>query len=295
MTDRVISISAAPYDGYEFPAMLESMAACGVDYVEPAFIVGYTEPFDEGSFTDAQARRHLSWLEASGLRCHAFSSHIDLGRDDAVAVFTRRMAFAHALGAKVINTNAALRARTGAFLANVEVLARRAEAMDLVIGLENPGNGEDNLINSAADGIGLIAQLGTPWVRLNYDPGNTASHRPGEVDAVADAIMALPACAHLHVKDVVRDASGWSFVPPGQGEIDYDAIMDAVTNRAGLSLAVELPLRLRRAPGAQPVRSREKVALAVVEANVRACLAFTSRWRPRPRPNVGSPDRPGQR
>ena len=69
MTQRIVSISAAPYDGYEFPAMLDSMAACGVRHVEPAFIVGYTEPFDEDSFTDAHARQHLSWLEASGLRC----------------------------------------------------------------------------------------------------------------------------------------------------------------------------------------------------------------------------------
>ncbi len=278
MTGRVVSISAAPYDGYEFPAVLDSMAACGVRHVEPAFIVGYTEPFDEDSFTDARARQHRSWLDASGLGCLAFSSHIDLGGKDAVAVFTRRMAFARALGARVINTNAAVRTRAGAFFANIGALARQAEAMDLVIGLENPGNGEDNLINSAADGAALIARLGTPWVRLNYDPGNTASHRPGRIDPVADAVAALPSCAHLHVKDVMHDASGWSFVPPGQGEIDYGAIMDAVAGYAGLPLAVELPLRLRRTPDAQPVRSRERIALDVIEANVRACLAFVARW-----------------
>lgn len=282
MTGRVVSISAAPYDGYEFPAVLDSMAACGVRHIEPAFIVGYTEPFDEGSFIDARARQHRSWLDASGLGCFAFSSHIDLGGEDAVAVFTRRMAFARALGARVINTNAAARARAGAFFANIGALARQAEAMDLVIGLENPGNGEDNLINSATDGAELIARLGTPWVRLNYDPGNTASHRPGGIDPVADAVTALPSCAHLHVKDVVHDASGWSFVPPGQGGIDYDAIMDAVAGYAGLPLAVELPLRLRRTPDAQPVRSRDRIALDVIEANVRACLAFVARWSPVP-------------
>jgi hypothetical protein len=50
MSDRIISISAAPYDGYAFPATLDSIASCGAQYVEPAFIVGYTEPFDESSF-----------------------------------------------------------------------------------------------------------------------------------------------------------------------------------------------------------------------------------------------------
>jgi hypothetical protein len=37
----IISISTAPYDGYEIPAMLDSVASCGATHVEPAFIVGY--------------------------------------------------------------------------------------------------------------------------------------------------------------------------------------------------------------------------------------------------------------
>ena len=44
---RIISVSAAPYDGHAVEEMLESLARCGVRHVEPAFIVGYTEPFDE--------------------------------------------------------------------------------------------------------------------------------------------------------------------------------------------------------------------------------------------------------
>jgi hypothetical protein len=33
--------------------MLDSIASCGAQYVEPAFIVGYTEPFDE-NLTEGQ-------------------------------------------------------------------------------------------------------------------------------------------------------------------------------------------------------------------------------------------------
>ena len=60
----VVSISAAPYDGYEFPRALDSMARCGVRHVEPAFIVGYTEPFDEATFGAASARQHRAWRTA---------------------------------------------------------------------------------------------------------------------------------------------------------------------------------------------------------------------------------------
>ena len=47
--DRIVSISGAPYDGYPAPHMLDSLASIGATHVEPAFIVGYTEPFDESA------------------------------------------------------------------------------------------------------------------------------------------------------------------------------------------------------------------------------------------------------
>ena len=166
-----ISIAASSYDGHEFPVMLDSLRACGAQFVEPAFIPGYSDPFDEAVFTTASARQHRRWLDASGMGCHAFSSHYDLGRPDAVDLFTRRMAFAAALGARVVNTIAATRGNTGTFFDNIEKLAHAAEALDLIIALENPGNGEDNLINTAEDGLALIAELGLAAVRLNYDAG----------------------------------------------------------------------------------------------------------------------------
>ncbi len=277
---RAVSLSAAPYDGYEFPRVLDSMAACGARFVEPAFIVGYTEPFGEDIFTPANARRYRGWLDASGLGCHAFSSHIDLGRDDALAVFRGRMDFAAALGARVINTNAAERSRRDRFLVNIGPLAEHASSLGMTIGLENPGNGEDNLINDAAQGLALIADLGLPAVRLNYDPGNTASHRPGQIDAAADAIASLPGCAHFHLKDVRHDETGWLFTVPGKGEIDCAAIMGALADRPDLPFAVELPLRMRRRPDAQPVRAAEPVPLAEIEAAMRACLVYARRWIP---------------
>jgi hypothetical protein len=93
MSERIISISAAPYDGYEFPAMLDSIASCGAQYVEPAFIVGYTEAFDESSFNLSKVPQYATWLKQSGLQCFAFSAHIDLGQTGLDEVFARRRAF----------------------------------------------------------------------------------------------------------------------------------------------------------------------------------------------------------
>lgn len=269
---RIVSISAAPYDGYEPLRMLESLASIGATHVEPAFIVGYTEAFDESAFTPAQTQQWRHWLAASGIACHAFSSHIDLGRDDAVEVFRGRMDFARALGAEVINTNASARRLKKRFFTNIEVLARHAETIGLKIGLENPGDGSDNLLNTASDGPALLADIGHPMVGLNYDAGNTISHRPGVIPA-DDALAAMPLCVHTHIKDVRADANGYFFTQLGQGSIDCARILRSVA-QTDLNLSIEIPLRLHRLSNAQPSRAPYRVPLGDIEAVLKPALAF---------------------
>lgn len=271
---RIVSISSAPYDGYEFPAALDSIASCGATHVEPAFIVGYTEPFDEEAFNEKNTRQYAAWLKQSGLACFAFSSHIDLGQPGADRIFTRRMDFAGALGAKVINTNAAVRAYEASFFRNIETLAAHAERLGMIIALENPGNGEDNLFNVARDGLDLVERIGSPYVRLNYDAGNTVSHRPGRVDPAQDALAAMPACAHVHIKDVQTRPEGYFFVPLGEGDVGCATILNAMRSREDLNLAIEVPLRLHRDPAAQPVRRSSRVDSSEIESTLRRCLSF---------------------
>jgi sugar phosphate isomerase/epimerase len=272
---RVVSVSGAPYDGHPAPHMLHSLASLGATHVEPAYIVGYTEPFDESAFTETRALEYARWLADAGVGCLAMSSHIDLGRPDALAVFSGRMRFAARIGAKVINTNAAARANEARFFQHIEPLARLAEELDLLIGLENPGDGSDNLLNTAADAAGLLQRIGHPRVGLNYDAGNTISHRPG-MDCAADALAAMPLCLHTHIKDVQQRAEGYFFTGLGEGQIGCDRILHAVA-ATPLSLSIEIPMRLHRGPDAQPSRAAWRVPLADIEARLAAALGFVQR------------------
>jgi sugar phosphate isomerase/epimerase len=276
-SDRIISISAAPYDGFEFPALLDSIASCGAQYVEPAFIVGYTEPFDESTFRLSNVPKYTAWLKQSGLQCFAFSSHIDLGNPDSATVFARRMDFARALGVKIINTNAANRRNADRFFRNIRVLAAHAERLDMVIGLENPGNGEDNLFNLAEDGLKLLEQIDSPYVRLNYDAGNTVSHRPGQVDPAKDALVAMPDCGHIHLKDVQKRNDGYYFVPIGEGDVDCSMILQSAKERPDLNLAIEIPLRFHRESAGQPCRNKSSVPILEIESVLRKSLEFVRR------------------
>ncbi|KQT83840.1 hypothetical protein ASG48_10590 [Aurantimonas sp. Leaf443] len=281
LSGRIVSVSAAPYDGHPLPVALESLARIGASHVEPAFIVGYTEPFDETAFLPSRVAAYRRALREAGLGCHAVSSHIDLGLPDAVEVFTGRLAFAADIGARIICTNAAARAREGAFRRNMDILLRRAEGFDVVIALENPGDGSDNLFNVAADGLDLVRRFASPYLKLNYDAANTASHRPMLADFAGDAIEALPASAHAHIKDLIREEAGWFFTAIGRGTIGCDRILAALRDYPDLPVSIELPSRIHRGPDARPLRQAMPVPLAAIERDLAASLeAVTARLSP---------------
>lgn len=272
MTDIPISISTAPYDGYSLDRMLESLSRIGATHVEPAYIIGYTEAFDEFAFSPGKAAEYAFALSQHGLRCHAVSAHIDLGRTDAADIFKGRMDFARRLGARVVNTFTATRRHQKQFYVNLEQLVRHAEALDMVIGLENQSDGSDTLLNVAADGADLLARIGSPRVGLNYDFGNIASHRP-DVDPAADALSALPYCVYVHVKDVRRSADGWFYTAIGEGDLDCTRILRGIAMQ-GVPMSIELSLRIHRRPNAKPGRARFRVPLSDIEKAVESSLQF---------------------
>ena len=273
--DRILSVSTAPFDGYDLSIAISEIARLGIQYVEPAFIQGYTDPFCEDVFSPANAKRIPKLLQEEGVSCFAFSAHMDLGSDDAVSIFTRRMEFARQLGAKVIVTNAAPSDSRELFLRNIETLARTAESLDLVIGLENPGDGKPNLVNGGADGATLIRQIGSEAVRLNYDFGNVISHffekrRPEE-----DFKDALPYCAHLHIKDVGQNEDGWYFTEIGQGSIDYDSVLKHfATECDSLPVSLEIPLRVTRAKDASPRRGPHPIPIDHIRKTLRNSVDY---------------------
>lgn len=270
---RILSVSLAAYDGIPLEQALDHLAGMGVRWIEPAFIVGYTEPFDQRAFTTAQAAVWRQKLAERGLSCHAMSAHIDLGLPEAVDLFKPRMEFARSLGARIINTNASLATREGQFIRNIEALAHYGEAIGLTIGLENPGNGEENLFNGAEDGIDLLRRLSLPALGLNFDAANLASHRP-TIDTTSDTLRALPACIHYHIKDVTRSEAGWRFTPIGEGEIDNPSILSTIATMPDLPVSLELPLRLDRDAAAQPVRAPQPLPLPQIDEAIMRSLTY---------------------
>jgi len=273
--DRVISISTAAYDGHDLATVLREVSQLGTGFVELAYIQGYVEAFSESFFSDSNARMIHGLLSETGLSCLAFSAHMDLTTRGSVEAFRRRMDFANRVGAKIIVSNAGLRTGQDQFMKNIEELAETASSMGMIIALENPGDGRHNIINCGENAVSIIEQIGSDWVKLNYDFGNVISHCFEKLRPEQDYKHAQPYTAHYHIKDVASDESGWHFTEIGKGTIDYRTILRELgVEPVPKPLSLEIPLRVSRARDASPRRAASRVDLEEIRRAMRGSLNF---------------------
>jgi len=270
-----ILISTAAYDGYDLATAFREISALGVDLVEIAFIQGYTDPFTEDYFKAENAEQILNLLAERNLKCVSFSSHVDLSQAGIVDIFKNRMAFARRVGSTYIITNAAPLRNKGRFMQNIKALGHAAESMQMVIVLENPGDGKANVIDSGKPAAHIIEEIGLDSVKINYDFGNLLSHCFEKLRPEEDYKFAVDCTAHYHIKDVAFDESGWYFTRIGEGSIDYRNILrELAALPEPVPLSLEIPLRVRRAPDASPRRAPLPIDLKEIRKVMQGSVEF---------------------
>ena len=275
--EPIISISTVAYEGYDLETALAEISRLGGEYVELGFVAGVSEGFIEDDFSATHGRKLKEMLERFGLKTVALAAHMDLGGQDAVAAFGRRMAFAKAVGAKIVHTKASGRSNKARFLRNIDTLAELAESMDLIIALENPGHGfgENNLVHSGETGASLMKEIGSDVVRLNYDFGNAFSYSGGRIRPEEDFEPALPFGVHFHLKDMAPSNSGWAFTEIGKGVIDYRKILRFMSQQTQPPpVAIELPLMLTRDAAFAYQRRQTPAALSEIGKILKNSLEY---------------------
>ena len=271
---RPVAVSTALFDGYAMDVAIDEIAASGASHVEPAYIRGYVE-FDESAFSGSAASAMARLLGEAGLSSIAVSAHLDMALPEAADMLRRRLAFARHIGARYVITNTGSRSGADTICRTLEAVLPFCEQAGVGLALENPGHGEGDLIGNGAEGLVLVAKFGSPYLRLNYDVGNIYTYSREALLPENDIADALPAIAHLHLKDVASDESGWRFTPLGEGSINYSALWGQIP--ADLPIGIELPLRLERPGRSDPVRRAEPLPLPQLRAALQRSLAFVGK------------------
>ena len=237
-----IAINTLAFHGYCLDTALEEIARL-TPYIEPVFIAKYDPSLCERYFSENNARILFKRLKELRLKVRSVSSHMDLGQPDSAAVFKKRMEFAKAIGAGVILTNAGHKSREAVFYRNMEELALHAEKLDLIIAFENPGDGQDQLLETGLQGLAILDRIGSDRVKLNYDFSNIFTYSKSVRHPEQEVEMVLACVGHLHLKNVKAQEGQWTVCSIEEGIIDYRNLFRRYPALSDIPMCIELPLR----------------------------------------------------
>jgi sugar phosphate isomerase/epimerase len=209
------------YHTYTFEEALSGIAEAGYRGVELSAVPGWTEHVDlDAPKADVRAR-----LDHYGLEAVSLSGHSDLTTKDGLAHGIKAVQWAADFGLPIVNSaiggHWSENEDESAFMGNIEALADAAKAAGVVVALEIHGD----IMASGATTAPLMERIGREEIRVNYDTANCEFY--GDVAAVDDIAAIGPYLAHCHLKDKIGGARVWNFPAPGEGHVDFAAVLQA--------------------------------------------------------------------
>ena len=230
--------------GHSLTHALDLAQICGFHHIELASIEGISEQIQIDRISPGYAAQILSALERRGLTCHAVSAHCDMTNPEQFDRLLKKIPFAAAIGAKLINTRCGPQYRYSIFLDNVNKAADLADSCGISLHLESYGD----IVNTANDSTSVFADINRNNVKFTYDAGNIFRYAHGKVSIESDLTDACMIPAYLHMKDTsLRD--GWIYNDAiGYGQLHIPAILSALEVHApkiGCSLEIPLSFRVR--------------------------------------------------
>ena len=265
----IISVSSMAFDGHSLETALDELAGLGVQYVDPASVDKVFQHLVEADFCDAQATWLREQMRARGLSCVSLSAHMDLTQPDSVARFRRRLEFARAIGAGIVNTIAGPTAGLEGFRANIPAIAAQAAELGLTLALENHGD----LVDRGQQIVRFIQGIGNRAVRCNYDTGNAWYYAKGALDPAAELDEVAPVVAHVHLKDPRVKDGLMRWVALGEGVLDLPAVGRILHDQLpGVPVSIELPLRQRSRDFEPRWRTPEIPSLSEIRDVIRRSL-----------------------
>lgn len=267
--DRIVSVSTMAFDGYSLETALDELAGLGVRNVEPASVDKIFQHLVEEDFCDTRAAWLREQLAARGLACVSLSAHMDLSRPDSVNRFVHRLEFAHAIGARIVNSIAGPTDGLAGFQANIPIIGKRAAELGITLALENHGD----LVDRGSQIVQFIEQIGVPAVRVNYDTGNAWYYSKGQLNPVAELAEVANVVAHVHLKTPVVEEGIMRWVALGEGMLDLPGISRVLGERlAGIPVSFELSPRQRSRNFEPRWRAPEVPPLVVLRDTIRRSL-----------------------
>lgn len=233
-----IGVVSSTYAKFQTEEILDGISKAGFKYVELASAPSYFEHIlPRPEFANKQDAADLVHLcESYGLELICIAGHTRMMKENDVENLKKVIDYAENAGVQFVTTDAGEvnnEEDMESFYQKMAELGKYSQEKNIMICLEMHGN----WLNNGKTGAEAVTRINNPFVRLNYDTGNSMLY--GKVKAEEDIINALPYMGFMHIKER-PDVPEWNFPALGEGKLDFKKIFNFIQDYTGpISVEVE--------------------------------------------------------
>lgn len=244
--DWPIAVGLVSYQGYDVDQIFRNLQGIGAEYVEIDYIKTPLGVVNEYGLThlsknDLQnSKDFLRLLNQYHLRALTFSGHVKFIIEEDVELFLKKMEFAKKIGARYITTGESPVEKKQEFFKHIQWIEKKARELDLLVCLETEMS--NTLITRGTEGISIINEIASPYIKMTYDTGNIYYAQKGKIDMAEDLRSAIDYIETIHFKDPYFIDGMLRFGEIGKGEINFFELVKIIKAQSRIiPITIEIP------------------------------------------------------
>ena len=203
--DWPIVVGLVSYQGYDVSQVFNSLYDIGAEYIEFDYIktpLGVTNNYGLTHLKEEDLQKpneFFQLLNQYHLKALTLSGHVKLTIEEDVELFLKKMEFARKIGAKYITTGEGPSEKRQEFFNNIIQIEKKARELDILVCLETEMS--NTLITRGTEGIPIINEIASPYIKLTYDTGNIYYAQRGNINMVEDLRQSIDYTETLKRRD----------------------------------------------------------------------------------------------
>jgi len=246
LMDWPIVVGLVNYQGYGIDQVFRNLYGLGAEYVEVDYIktpLGVVNEYGLTHLNESDLQKPKDFFQLLNqyqLKALTFSGHVKLSIEEDVELFLKKMEFAKKIGVKYITTGEGPAEKRQEIFKHIRWIEKKARELDLLVCLETEMS--NTLITRGTEGIPIINEIASPYIKMTYDTGNIYYAQKGNIDITEDLRSAIDYIEVIHFKDPYIIDGTIQFGEIGKGEINFFELAKIMKAKGRIiPITIEIP------------------------------------------------------
>lgn len=229
------------FRGYSFERSLGIAKEFGFETIEPGNIDFSFDQIKVEDVCDTYIDELKQIIDHYKMKVYAFSAHSDIHNESGFKRYLEKYKIAKAMGATVVVGNASPDDKKEEFISKMCNIKSLIEEDNKILVFETPGDLDCTYKNASE----AILELNHPQININYDCGNLYFRSQGEIIPGKDIDKAIiNKIKYFHIKDLKKKGEKIVYSPIGEGDINFDDVIDVLKQTDTSHVSLEIPVYL---------------------------------------------------